>query len=228
MTIFTDMQASAAVAKKFEEDGYVVTVEPNPTEIPFHIGNYRPDLLAVKPGDNVIVEVKRAGSKIDATQYFQVAESAAAHSGWSFKIVTLPDRLSEASPQREGGLEQIAPLLAKVDALLALSDMEGFAVVSLWNAYVTALQLLVGRYSLKAKKLTDLGLLNLAYSLGILAFEEVEKAKRLLDLRNHAAHALVVNVTPTDVAELRAHVQQLLQLLSEPTNHDGLLHTDVN
>ena len=37
-----------SVAEKYLRDGYAVTVQPSDADIPFHLGGFKPDLVAKK------------------------------------------------------------------------------------------------------------------------------------------------------------------------------------
>lgn len=212
MSLLTELQASITVAKQFEEDGYVVTLEPSNLEIPFDLGNYRPDILAVKPNDCVIIEVKQSTREGDREKYLRVAEIVAQHPGWSFKLVTVPKQFIKTASLRNGEIEQIPKLLVKVDRLLSIEGMESIAIVPLWNVYVTALQFVVFlQYEPSAViKRSDLGLLSLAYSLGVLSNEQLELAKSMLSLRNKVAHSLNVDVPMEQIRQLREQIDSFL------------------
>lgn len=210
MSIITEFQANAAIARKFEEEGYVVTIDPPSQEIPFDLGNYRPDLLAVKPGDHVIVEVKRPGSHKAVDLYLHVSEVAAAHPGWSFKLVTLPDHFTEMPDRATGNIDEIRRVLEKVHQLIKQPALLSFAMVPLWSACAAALRLWVGRYSEKSGAMTDMGLINLAYSLGLVDFEDSEEMKRLYAIRNKSVSEVGMEISAADILSLHEKISRIL------------------
>ena len=60
MTRFKEAEHERAklLAKELEDQGYSVILEPDPSQIPFNIMNYRPDLIAMDAAGNLIVEVR--------------------------------------------------------------------------------------------------------------------------------------------------------------------------
>jgi hypothetical protein len=214
MIVMTDIQAASIVAKQFEERGYSVTFEPSPADIPIDLGGYRPDIWATKPDENILVEVKRASIKVDTLFFLRIAHKVHAHPGWKFQLVTLPEPDTKAADEAPAQtVEQVQQLLAQVAPLALQPTMAAFAIVPLWSAYAATLRLLAQPQSYKVRPQTDLSLLNQAYTLGILSFQEFEEAKRLREIRNQCVHNLNLNVAFADVITLKAMVEQLLQQL---------------
>ena len=214
MNFISEFQASSAVAKQFEEKGYLVTLEPSSAMIPFDLENYRPDILAVKPGgESVLVEVKQSNRNVDRERYLRVAQLVDQHPGWTFKLVTVPGQLSMSSPARDSDTRKISKELEAVDVLLNTAGMESFAIIPLWNVYMAVLQHLLDRQydqEVVAQR-TDLGLVSLAYSLGVLSYEEFETAKSMLHLRNKVAHEMGVVVSSKQFGHFRDHLDRLLK-----------------
>lgn len=224
MSIITEFQAHSAIARKFEEDGYVVTIDPRSQEIPFDLGNYRPDLLAVKPGDNVIVEVKRPGSRKTVDFYLHISDVAAAHPGWSFKLVTLPDHFDDAPDRATGNIDEIRGVLERVNQIINQPALSNFVIVPLWSACAAALRLWVGRYSEKSGLMTDMGLINHAYSLGLVRFEDSEELKRLYAIRNRSVSEIGMEISVADILSLHEKISGILGHLdseegSVPSGH---------
>lgn len=53
------------VAERYRGMGFNVLVEPLASQVPFHLGGYRPDVLAMKePDQNFIIEVKKTAERL--------------------------------------------------------------------------------------------------------------------------------------------------------------------
>lgn len=215
MTVVTDIIAARSVADKFEQDGYIVTIEPEVSLIPFDIYGYRPDLLAVKGDEKVIVEIKRSRSKVNSDLYLRVAEAVSRHPGWSFKLVTLPEDFEKKSFRNFARLDQIQRTIDKVDKFLKRPGSEEFVIFTLWNAYVYALLLRIEDNSDPKNWRSDLSILNTAYSQGVINFEELNKAKRFLEFRNFAAHNVDLETSRLEIMEF---LQQTKKLVTEIGN----------
>jgi hypothetical protein len=212
MSVLTDIQAATLVAKRFEDKGYAVTLEPEPSMIPFDLAGYRPDLLAEKEHDNVIVEVKRRSSKVNADLFMRIAQRARAHGGWSFQLVTVSDEEMEDEASQIALLSagQISSVLARLDELMVQPSMASFALPLLWSAYVGALETLLRQSPEKTRYRGDLSVLNRAYTLGMISIENLTEARRLLQLRNQVVHSSYLNVEADDIKMLRSWVEGLL------------------
>jgi hypothetical protein len=83
-----------------------------------------------------------------------------------------------------------------------------------WGAYSAALRLSVEREGLELGAITDLSLIDRAYSEGIVSFEHYESARRLLSLRNEVVHTFEATVTDDDLIELRKSIAELVDELT--------------
>ena len=87
-------QLEASIAKRYAELGFTVTVEPSLNLIPFDLGGYRPDILAIKePNQNYIIEVKGSSQRVSVGRFREVSEVVQAHPGWRFLLVTGDDEI---------------------------------------------------------------------------------------------------------------------------------------
>ncbi len=53
-----EVHVIAKVAGDYRQRGYDVDIQPSGANLPDFLGGFRPDLIARRPGDNVVVEVK--------------------------------------------------------------------------------------------------------------------------------------------------------------------------
>jgi hypothetical protein len=223
MSSHPGIRAERLVAKRYEEDGYAVTLDPPPSMIPFSLGTYRPDLLATKDQQHLIVEVKVSGSQVnDPGPYLKLAQEVERHDGWKFLLVTVPrtDLQEPASGASDhANLDSIRSSLRKIDGLLKLDEFAALALPHLWGIYVTTLKLDLARGGATLPNGTDLGLLHKAYSEGVISDAEHQQALRLLSLRNTSMHDLDVVVTPNDCWTLRTLVDDAVARLEQPMKH---------
>jgi Holliday junction resolvase len=86
MNMMKSLQAERLIAKQYEERGYVVTLGPPPSRIPFPLGDHIPDILATKGSENILIEVKAPGARTDSDSYFRLDQQAQQHPGWQFML----------------------------------------------------------------------------------------------------------------------------------------------
>lgn len=217
MNMHKGILAERLIAKRYEEQGYAVTIEPEPHVIPFSLGGYHPDLLATKGKENLLVEVKIAGAKRDEQRYFRLAEEIERHQGWRFMLVTVPeDELQEQiSSADDSSVLSIRANLRKIDQLLGHPDFAKFVVPHLWVAYIVALRQLVRREMGNVRDSSDFSLLNKAYSDGVISIEEYEQGRNFLHLRNLAVHSLTAEASADECKKFRRMIDQLLEKLDD-------------
>src|SRR5689334_9905526 len=91
MNTVNELVAIKRVAQQLEDQGYVVAIEPEPTVIPFPLGGYRPDILATRGAENIIVEVKSKRTRRALEEYKHVLDAVRQHAGWRFMLSTVDD-----------------------------------------------------------------------------------------------------------------------------------------
>jgi hypothetical protein len=216
MNMMKSLQAERLIAKQYEERGYVVTLGPPPSRIPFPLGDHIPDILATKGSENILIEVKAPGARTDSDSYFRLDQQAQQHPGWQFMLVTVSDdelQQSASSFTSDVSVESIREILRNLDGLVDDAKMSGLVLPGLWMAYVFALRILALEEHVETDGYTDLSLINRAYSEGIVSIEEYETARRLMTLRNQAVHSLKPTATPADCKLLRQMADTLLDRL---------------
>lgn len=212
-------RAERAIAKRYEDRGYTVVSQPLESEIPFSLGSYKPDLLATKKGSMVLVEVKSRGtSSLDSRRLLQVKDEVEKHPGWQFVVVSVDTeelRKSETTAGETPSIEAIRGRLKSLDPLLANESVPAELLLpQLWVVYVSTLRAILKLDSIVADDLTDLSLLNKAYTEGVISLDESVTAKVLFQMRNEAVHRLNVMSTLQDCKQLRKLVQTHLDRLS--------------
>jgi hypothetical protein len=216
MNVTKGLQAERLIAKRFEERGYLVQIDPPPVAIPFSLGGYRPDILAEKAGEHIIIEVKTAGVPVDTDFYVELDERVQQHPGWKFLLVTVSD-LELENEGASGSLvpaDEIETSLARIDRLLESDEAAGLAFPLLWTAMVAALRLLLAKEGLEFARNGDLAALNKAYAEGVLSFEAYEEARRFMAIRNRAVHSMGVVAEQEDCKKLRQLVGDMLERLA--------------
>ena len=97
-----EAQIVARVADDYRRRGYEVHIEPASNAIPEFLRGFHPDLIARKPGDSVVVEVKVGTRTSAAEQLREIAERVNQEPGWRFSLVFAdpdrPDQVIEAEP----------------------------------------------------------------------------------------------------------------------------------
>lgn len=213
MNMVKGLRAERLIAERYEERGYVVTLEPPRSAVPFPLENYMPDILAVKGDEKILIEVKTSGARINPESYFRLDQEVQQHPGWRFLLVTVSEaELQEYSSSIASNvsINSIRENLQNMDRLVGDPKMSRLILPSLWMAYVSALRLLALDEDVEVDDYTDLSLINKAYSGGMISIDEYEAARNLMTLRNQAMHSFDTTVTPLDCGQLLKMVCTIL------------------
>lgn len=216
MNLTKGLRAERLIAKRYEERGYSVTLEPPPAAIPFPLGSYHPDILATRGDEHLIIDVKSAGARVDPEVYFELDGLIQKHPGWRFLLVTVTEAELEESVSNTSinlSSESIRARLRTIDRLVDDAELTTFVLPTLWTAYVAALGLLLENEAVPINGYTDLSLLNKAYSAGSISFDEYEAGRALMSLRNRAVHSLDILGTPAECRQLRKMIDDILDRL---------------
>ena len=209
------VQESSAIrstAEDLRKQGYAVTVEPASSVIPFDLKQYRPDILASRGDENLIIDIKARGSRRSIERYKEIAEIVGSHKNWRFMLSTVdetePDGYTAVGQRPD--TNSLGRMLGKIDLLLSGENYD-LAIPYLWLVYVSALRIVGERAEVPMDETSDGSVLNYLYSLGKLSVDEYELAKNFLALRNKTAHRLDVEISKETVLELYRHTQQKLR-----------------
>src|SRR6266446_5316815 len=91
MTAQTDLIASERKAIRqyadwYSRQGYQVSVEPPPRELPEFLRTLAPDLIVQRDGENIVVEIKTSSpASFDKIQ--QLARALEHRAGWKLQVV---------------------------------------------------------------------------------------------------------------------------------------------
>lgn len=138
------------IARELVSDGYEVRVEPGPGFLPGKLARFRPDILARRGDENLVVEVKLTPEPASGAEVRALAEAVQERPGWRFRLATAPRDLAaspwtiaEASRRvdeaealaREGHAEAaIVLLVAAAEAVgRRLGEIEGLRLQR-WNS----------------------------------------------------------------------------------------------
>jgi hypothetical protein len=204
------------VAQQYEKDGYKVYFEPGSSNLPFDLGSYRPDLLAIKAeNDGYIIEIKSKSTYASVDRFREIAETVAQHNGWRFLLVTGDDVSPNGSEQQnESSLlswEQIKVRKEKGDKLLSLGELEG-AFLAFWGILEAMMRNQAERVSIPITHFPTSSLIKHLYSQGELSIEQFDKIMELLNIRNQFVHGFQTYNLPEAITGLQELVSELLDL----------------
>jgi hypothetical protein len=212
MTTPDSIQAAVQrIAAQYRSRGFDVVVSPEKAERPDFLADFKPDLIARKPGEAVVVEVKRGTDVAHGARLQPIAERIAQHPGWKFSLVMLDESGSEPLPTEKTPLpvSDVAERITRALDLAAKGSPDA-SFLLLWSSVEALLRNLAERSHLPVERATTSVLLRELYSAGEISRDQFESAMRMLLLRNTAAHGFVSRVGTTEAAELHVLAEKLL------------------
>ena len=208
--ISTHNSLTSDLMTKYQQNGYEVIFEPDPTDLPFDLGHYQPDLIARKGDGGYIIEVKASGTRVPIDRYSEISKQVARYPGWRFLLVTSEEDSLSEQPHIGGGLltwEQITQRVEQADKILSSGNSEA-AFLFLWAAFEALLRKQAVQVSLPVERFPSSALIKHLYSQGELSMEQFDQAMELLEFRNRVVHGF-------QTVDLSEPAQQLNTLIND-------------
>jgi hypothetical protein len=191
------------LAAEYEKQGYDVLREPSPSDTPESLRPYQPDLLATKGAEKWVIEVKTRGLKRQEGFWAALAEKAA-QAGWRFRIVIAEGAEDDLRSYEMPVAAEIEAALAS-PAKLAAQGQEAAALLLGWSLFeAAARRRLLHDDQDPGRAVTPVGLAKALVHFGHLDESELDRLRKIADLRNQVAHGLFKANVPPDTIELLA------------------------
>lgn len=205
-------QKVESLANELLQKGYKVTVEPLVTDLPFTLGNYRPDLIASKDKGGIILEVK-TNQRFSVDRFQELAQRIAEHEHWRFLLVTLDDVTKNLLPESDDDLPSWNELSAKTESISALIQqlMLEPAVLYLWGTIEAMLRKRAIVQKIPIDRFQAVKLLNHMYSSGEVSMNEFDSFKSILEKRNRVAHGLVTSLGAKELEDCLSMARSLIE-----------------
>ncbi len=105
-------EARRRVAREYRQRGYRVIEPAERSALPEFLRDLKPDLVAMKEGDHVVVEVREARSLKGSNDLTELASRVAQEKGWRLELIAVPAAEDLAAwspwPERIDGLVEQA------------------------------------------------------------------------------------------------------------------------
>jgi hypothetical protein len=185
----------ARVAEQYRFEGYEVTLRPQSVQLPAFAAGFHPDMLAVKDGVKVLVQVKKDQDELRKDpDTARLAEVMNAQPGWRFDLVVLN---KDTEPERvvleahEPSEEVLTHHLDAVERTARAGDTVA-AFIRAWASLEAAMRRAARNAGLDIARLSPQYLLGTLYSNGLLERSEYDELSNYLQLRNTVVHGLEV------------------------------------
>ena len=201
------------VIECYSSQGYEVINKPHIQQLPFDLNGYIPDLIIkISEAQGFIVTIKDAAVNLVVSEYRDIAQNIAEHSGWRFLLITGED----ATPIAEEDIadhkltrSQILHRKERIAKLISIGEYEA-AFLSLWIFAEILMRRHARQVFIPIDRLpTILMIHHLHDQLGISA-DQFKRAITLNEIRNRVAHGF-----PVKSIKLNDAIENLLNLVDE-------------
>lgn len=176
------------VAQEYEAEGYRVILHPGPDSLPDFLGGLRPDLLARRNEQNVVVEIAVGPPDAEAAEVSEVARRVEGRSDWRFDLVRVPPAADTAFVSPDSlNYDEILVHLQTARALTEQGHTTAALLIA-WSATEAALRLLAQDQAVRVDPAAPRELLRRLATAGVLEQESYAALVRGFDLRSKAAH----------------------------------------
>ncbi|MEH2438912.1 hypothetical protein [Nostoc sp.] len=201
-----------SLAEKYESQGFHVLTELKTDELPFDLGNYQPDLIAIKDGSGLVIEVKNSLNRLSVDRLQALAEEVSTHPGWHFLLVTLEDIEAKSLPgtsEEFPSWQELTARFIQAHKLLENDEIEP-AFLLMWSIFEGALRKRAVDVSIPIERFPVIGLLRHLYSLGELSISQFDLAQACFEVWNRLAHGYIENLNLPVVHNFDNLVRELL------------------
>jgi uncharacterized protein YutE (UPF0331/DUF86 family) len=181
-----------------QAEGYDVIREPSSRMLPAFLGEYSPDLIALKTGSKLAIEVK-SGEKRKSPSLESISKLFKGHDDWEFRVIWLSTSEKSPSPRIQGRQTILASFEQCKE--LARQGHHSAAMLLSWATLEA-----IGR-NLMASELarpqTPGRVIEFMAQNGIATPKEAERLRALVKLRNSLVHGeLDAQVNAEQTAEM--------------------------
>ena len=210
--VTSEREAIRQYADWYSRQGYRVSVEPSPRELPEFLRTLAPDMIAQRDGENIVVEMKTSSpASFEAIQ--RLARALEHRAGWKLQVVYVD--LADPEWQPPPRLPETKDLSARLDLIGRASqdeDRRRLEFLVLWSIIEAA-----ARHRLLAvniaptSRISSSALLKMLLTEGIIEEDAYGILRRGLATRNAIAHGFL-NQTVDEILfeEIHAAARDLL------------------
>jgi hypothetical protein len=217
MSAATDLVTSEREAIKqyadwYSQQGYQVSIEPSPRELPEFVRTLAPDMIARRDGENIVVEIKTS-SPASFEQVQRLARALEHRAGWRLQVVYADLADPEWAPPAE--LPDISELLTRLPSVRSADEGDHGApqFLLLWSIIEAAARHRLSSLKIPpTRRISSSALLKMLLTEGIIEEDNYAVLRHGLAVRNAIAHGFLNQpVDPALFEELRKRARTLLR-----------------
>ena len=207
----SERQRVQKVGQVYRDKGYDVLIEPKGDQLPDFLQAFRPDLIAHKGDEHIVVEVKMRGRVSDLPQVNELAKVVRNEADWKFELFLLgPENSFFVNGASLFTVEEIRSKIVEVALFVENGHLEAAFLMG-WSLAEATLRVLAVKEGIEGETATSDYLLKQMTFEGIIARETYHDLKRAQQTRNAIAHGFKSSqLTVATVQELIALIDEIL------------------
>lgn len=201
----------AALADRYKQQGYHVSVPADMESVPFDLNGYIPDLLAEKNGQHLLILANNTKQPISISRLRDLMETIKQQPvpGWRLLLVNYSvESETDGLPLEPITWDSIVQRVAQAKRLREAGEAEA-AILLFWSALEALLRRHAESVDLPLEHLSVRALLDYLYSDADLSYEYFDQAKKLLSSRNRLAHGFPVSEIHQQATQLQTLIDNL-------------------
>ena len=203
------------VRAEYEARGFTVVVDPEPGQVPFDLGSYRPRLLMERGDQHYLVEVRHDAVYVSVDLLKEVTGAVCKHHGWHFLLVTADD-VPVGAPGIYEALPSWPKLRRRAGNALELAARTTHnpeaSLLALWACLEGILRKTAQRLALPVERLPTTALLAQLHDFGALSMQHYDVLTDVIEVRDRVAfgYEAAEHVVQAAIRSLVAIVPELL------------------
>jgi REase_AHJR-like len=209
----TERDAIKQYADWYSQQGYHVSVEPAPRELPEFLRTLAPDMIACRDGENIVVEIKTS-SPASFERVERLARALEYRAGWKLQVVYADVADPEWAPPMElPAIRELSARLGSVGNVDEDSDDSRLQFLLLWSIIEAAARHRLSPLNIPAtRRISSSALLKMLLTEGVIEEDRYAVLRRGLAVRNAIAHGFLnQSVDATLFEDLRRSARSLLR-----------------
>ena len=216
-TTNTETERALQLAQEYRDKGYEVLLEPTLENLPDFLQKYRPDIIASRGSESVVIEVKSRSALNSAShQYLRdLAQLIEQQPGWRFELViTNPEDTAYSRQAEESFQQSEIESRLQVAKQIVTQHVESSFLYS-WSLVEATLRLVVQKEGLNSQRFSPIYLVKELVIEGVISKSEYQLLMNAISLRNAIIHGFKTTqqITQDSVYELIEITEQLLKTL---------------
>jgi len=178
----------ASVMNAYSKLGYDVVSQPSKEVLPDFLRSFQPDLIARKPGENLIVQLKNRVQAKSLSYWLRLEQTIQEHPDWKLQLIdpgSLDIDLAPGSEPTDN--DTIKEQISQAEQLLSTNNPD-LAVVVAFGALEAAMRAIVVAHELSWDHINVLTLIATLLDAGYFDQDDVSLVRRMMEKRNAIVH----------------------------------------